>query len=101
MNYELVMNEHVLEKCINSFYLLFVGRLFIKIKVLARKNIFFYRFINLLTDPSFSVLFVLNFSTFNRIRISLNFARQSKQKFIYFSIYLSIYLFNLLGLLFK
>ena len=67
----------------------------LKLRFLREK--YFYRFINFLTGPPFSVLFVLNSLTFKRIRISLNFERQSKQQFIY----LIIYLFDLLGLVFK
>ena len=92
------------QSMVSSIYWLCLGiidylfyHLFAKIKVFARKK-YFYRFINFLTSPPFSVLFfliifVLNSSPFKRIRIRLNFARQSKKQFIY--------LFNLLGLLLK
>ena len=95
------MNAHVLEM-INTFYRPALDRLFVKIKVFARKK-YFYRFINLLTDPSFSVLFVLNYFyfqlfDFQGIQISLNFVRQSKQQFIYILLFF-IELCNLLCLL--
>ena len=61
------MNAHVLET-INSFYRLSLDRLFVKVKVFARKGFFFfvfflefYKFIDL---SIFSVLFVLNYFCF-------------------------------------
>ena len=72
-------------------YRLSLDRCLLRVRVSREKKRYFYRFINFLTDPSFFVLFVLNYS-FKRIRISLNFARQSKQQFFYLFTYLYIYL---------